>query len=282
MIPKTIHYCWFGGNSKPEVIERCIASWKEYCPDYEIIEWNERNFDVNCIPYTAAAYADKKWAFVSDYARLKVVYDNGGVYLDTDVLLHSRIDDLLQYDIWFAQEDVHWISTGLGFGAAAMHPLISAMMETYEASEFTHQLNGTMDMVALEKHLTDWHKSVHSQLVNNVYIVGMNDYGRYAKHLATFSWADAKKRKARQREIRDILNPSFGGRIRNFFRFIAWKVKCAIRAPEIVAYFDKRKNSISGKLYTFLAYDFLEYGPLHYLRLVFKKVANLIACRKIE
>ncbi len=78
MIPKVIHYCWFGGNPKPDIIQQCIESWMKYCPDYEIIEWNESNFDVNCIPYTAQAYADKKWAFVSDYARLAIVYNYGG------------------------------------------------------------------------------------------------------------------------------------------------------------------------------------------------------------
>ena len=82
-IPKVIHYCWFGGKEKPPLVKKCIESWHQYCPDYEIKEWNETNFDVDCIPYVAAAYADKKWAFVSDYARLYLVYEYGGVYLDT-------------------------------------------------------------------------------------------------------------------------------------------------------------------------------------------------------
>lgn len=78
MIPKTIHYCWFGRGPKLALIERCIASWQKYCPDYEIIEWNEDNYDVNCIPFTRDAYADKKWAYVSDYARLDIIYNQGG------------------------------------------------------------------------------------------------------------------------------------------------------------------------------------------------------------
>ena len=77
MIPKIIHYCWFGGNPKPELVLKCIESWKKHCPEYEIIEWNESNFDVNAIPYTRDAYVAKKWAFVSDYARLKVVLEGG-------------------------------------------------------------------------------------------------------------------------------------------------------------------------------------------------------------
>ncbi len=79
MIPKIIHYCWFGRNPKPDIVIKCIDSWKKHCPDYEIIEWNEDNFDVNMIPYTKEAYKNKKWAFVSDYARLWVINNRGGI-----------------------------------------------------------------------------------------------------------------------------------------------------------------------------------------------------------
>ncbi len=79
MIPKVIHYCWFGKNEKPDIIKKCIESWKKYCPDYKIKEWNETNFDVNCIPYVRKAYLDKKWSFVSDYARLYAIYTQGGI-----------------------------------------------------------------------------------------------------------------------------------------------------------------------------------------------------------
>ena len=102
MIPKTIHYCWFGRGKKSELILKCIDSWKKYCPEYEIIEWNEDNFDVDFCDYSHDALSRKKnGAFVSDIARLKVLYDNGGIYLDTDVELHSSLDNLLKYDAWF-------------------------------------------------------------------------------------------------------------------------------------------------------------------------------------
>ena len=88
MIPKTIHYCWFSCNPKPKLAEKCIKSWKKHCPDYEIIEWNEDNFDLSTAPlYVRQAYEAKKWAFVTDYVRLKLVYDYGGIYMDTDVEL---------------------------------------------------------------------------------------------------------------------------------------------------------------------------------------------------
>ena len=102
MIPKIIHYCWFGGGPKPKSVEKYIRSWKKYCSDYEIIEWNEDNFDISSSPlYVKQAYAAKKWAFVSDYARLKVVFEYGGIYFDTDVQVIKNIDTLLQYDAFF-------------------------------------------------------------------------------------------------------------------------------------------------------------------------------------
>ena len=104
MIPKIIHYCWFGGTPKPEIIDKCIASWKEHCPDWEIREWNESNYDVNAHPYTKEAYEAKKWAFVSDLARLEIVYNCGGVYMDTDVELLSTLGFTEECDAFFAFE----------------------------------------------------------------------------------------------------------------------------------------------------------------------------------
>ena len=85
MIPKIIHYCWFGGKPKPDCVVKCISTWRDKLPDYEIKEWNESNFNINCNEYVQKAHEMKKWAFVSDYARFYVLYNYGGVYLDTDV-----------------------------------------------------------------------------------------------------------------------------------------------------------------------------------------------------
>lgn len=87
MIPKKIHYIWFGGNPLPPLAERCIASWEKYMPGYEIVRWDESNFDTDCCDYVREAISVKKWAFASDYARFKILYEHGGVYLDTDVEL---------------------------------------------------------------------------------------------------------------------------------------------------------------------------------------------------
>lgn len=94
-IPKVLHYCWFGGKAKPELVKKCMETWKERLPDYNIEEWNEKNFDVEAFDFTRKAYKMKKWAFVADYCRLWVLYNNGGVYLDTDVEVIKNMDYLL-------------------------------------------------------------------------------------------------------------------------------------------------------------------------------------------
>lgn len=95
-IPKKIHYCWFGRNPLPKSAVKCIQSWKKYFPDYEIIQWNEDNYDVNKIKYIREAYKAKKYAFVSDYARFDILYHEGGVYFDTDVEVIKSFDDILE------------------------------------------------------------------------------------------------------------------------------------------------------------------------------------------
>mgnify|MGYP001780597132 FL=1 len=117
MIPKKIHYCWFGRGIKPELARKCIQSWEKYCPDYEIIEWNEDNFDINQYPYLRWCYENRKWAFLSDFARLLVVYQNGGIYFDTDVELIRTPDELLMCNAFYGFENDENIATGLGFGA---------------------------------------------------------------------------------------------------------------------------------------------------------------------
>lgn len=104
MIHKTIHYCWFGRNPIQPSVENCIASWKRYAPDYDIIQHNEDNFDFSSHPYMEEAYAAHKWAFVSDLARLLIIYEQGGIYLDTDVELIATLDAVLNNRFFFANE----------------------------------------------------------------------------------------------------------------------------------------------------------------------------------
>ena len=130
MIPKIIHYCWFGEKKLPNDVKKCIKSWKKMCPDYEIIQWNEKNFDINCCEFVEQAYKTKAWAFVSDYARLKIIYDNGGIYLDTDVELKRNLDSLLEEECYFGvQQEGKYIATGLGFGSVKNNNIIKEMLE---------------------------------------------------------------------------------------------------------------------------------------------------------
>lgn len=133
MIPKKIHYCWFGGNPLPKSAIKCINSWKKYCPDYEIIEWNEQNFDINSNAYTQKCYSDKKYAFLSDYARLLIIKQYGGIYLDTDVELIKSLDPLLENSAFFGFENDELIATGLGFGAEPKNILIDEMLKIYDS-----------------------------------------------------------------------------------------------------------------------------------------------------
>ncbi|MCL2410687.1 MAG: glycosyl transferase [Treponema sp.] len=136
MIPKIIHYCWFGGNPLPPFAIRCIESWKKYCPDYEIKQWNESNFDINYNVYVREAYEAKKWAFVSDIARLAAIYNHGGIYLDTDVEVIRPLDSLLTHDMFMGFEHTGEVNTGIGFGAVKEFPILQKMIDIYALESF--------------------------------------------------------------------------------------------------------------------------------------------------
>lgn len=136
MIPKKIHYCWFGGNPLPEDAQKCIASWKKYCPDYVIKEWNESNFDISCIPFVAQAYEAGKYAFVSDVARLMIVYNEGGLYFDTDVEIVKSFDSLLSNTAFMGFETDEYVASGLGFGAEKGVQIIKENIDAYRDKSF--------------------------------------------------------------------------------------------------------------------------------------------------
>lgn len=135
-IPKVIYYCWFGRGKMPKLAEKCIRSWKKYCPDYKIVCITEDNFDVNQNQYAKQAYEAGKWAFVSDYARLKVLYDEGGVYFDTDVELIKPIDELVKEGGYMGFDDNNLVSTGLGFACQKGNELVAALLRDYDDINF--------------------------------------------------------------------------------------------------------------------------------------------------
>lgn len=151
MIPKIIHYCWFGGKPLPELALRCIESWRKYLPDYEIRQWNEENFDVNMIPFTAEAYRQRKFAFVSDYARFWILYKCGGVYFDTDVEVIRPMDDIIERGCFigfevdpdgenspgmYAPRYSFGVNPGLGTGFSIKHPFLQKMIKLYSSLTF--------------------------------------------------------------------------------------------------------------------------------------------------
>lgn len=153
MIPKKIHYCWFGGNPLPELANRCIESWKKYCPDYEIIEWNENNFDINCCDYVREAYEAGKWAFVSDVARLYALVNYGGIYMDTDVEVICSLDSLLKYDAVSGFETEKRLQTGF-MACGKCNPLFTELLEDYNDACFIRQ-DGTYDITTNVTRMTD-------------------------------------------------------------------------------------------------------------------------------
>lgn len=155
MIPKVIHYCWFGRNPLPKSALKCIKSWRRHCSDYEIKEWNEDNFDVNSIPFTEQAYSRGKYAFVSDYARFLILHTHGGLYFDTDVEIIKPIDDIVACGPFMGiEKDAPGVNPGLGLAAEKGEPIYKEIIDHYATLSFVdsagNQIPGTV-----VKHTTD-------------------------------------------------------------------------------------------------------------------------------
>lgn len=178
MIPKVIHYCWFGGNPLPESAKKCIDSWKKYCPDFEIREWNESNYNVSTCTYIEEAYNAKKWAFVSDFARFDILNTYGGLYFDTDVELIRPIDDIWEKGPFMGMEiceigdDEVAVNPGLGMGTFAGHPLLNEMCARYRDMHFLNK-DGSYNLTTIVQHTTDLLKSYGFSAENNMQNAGM-------------------------------------------------------------------------------------------------------------
>lgn len=146
-IPKKIHYVWVGNKEKPKKIKKCLKTWDKYLKDYEIKEWNETNFDISSHPFVEAAYKAKKWAFVSDYIRAYAIYNEGGIYLDTDVLVVDTLDDLLKNKAFVGFENDTHPFTAV-FGAESNHPFIKQMLNYYDSVplNFNFENNNTLSV----------------------------------------------------------------------------------------------------------------------------------------
>lgn len=165
MIPKIIHACWFGGNPIPEKAQKYIETWKKYNPDYEIKIWNEQSFDITSNAYVYEAYQNRKFAFVTDYVRLKVLYDYGGIYMDTDVEVLKPLDDLLQYPAFSGFEGPNRISTGT-MGAEKNNKWIKLLLDYYDDKHFVLE-DGSLDLTTNVKTITDITVSNYPIVLNN-------------------------------------------------------------------------------------------------------------------
>lgn len=191
-IPKVIHYCWFGRGEKSDLIQKCMASWKKYCPDWEIIEWNEDNIDVNFCSYSSRAYQQKRWGYVPDPLRMKIIYEHGGVYLDTDVELVRSLDELCEYSAWFGYGPDTQVNTGSGFGAEKGHPLIKRIMEHYKGLDESSRFVVCTDQ---EEHIFKEHipgfygnKWLKKDQIFDGNSIILWDIWKYTNHHYTSSW----------------------------------------------------------------------------------------------
>lgn len=237
-IPKIIHYCWVGGKPKPQSVLYCIESWKRCCPDYEIREWNESNYDFTKNEYMRQAYEAKKWGFVPDYARLDIVYEYGGIYLDTDVEMLRSFDELLEQDGFMGFENTgdgeYFVNCGHGFGAVPHHEVIRTARDLYDTISFLNA-DGTPNLLASPHFTTQTLREFGLVQENrDQQLPGMTVYasdvlcpknfrtGKIKKtprtvsiHHFTASWVDEKIKEemAHQQKIRNAFGTTLGSKI---------------------------------------------------------------------
>ena len=148
VIPKKVHYCWFGNNSKSRLIKKCIASWEKYLPDWEIIEWNESNYDVYKNDYISKAYKEQKWAFVVDFARFDILNQYGGVFLDADVeLLKSIPEEFMYHEAFTGFETEKTVAPGLIFASKAGHPMLKEIIGVYNTKKYGEKVEGKIETI---------------------------------------------------------------------------------------------------------------------------------------
>lgn len=145
LIPKTIHYCWFGNKEIPDRLKKCIESWQKYCPDYKVIRWSEENYNIEQHEYTKKAYEHKKWALIPDVVRLEVLLEHGGIYLDTDVELIKPLDSLLNQKGFVGVEKWGIINVGGGCGVVRHHPMMLCLLEKRLGVTF-ERTDGSLNM----------------------------------------------------------------------------------------------------------------------------------------
>lgn len=256
MIPKVIHYCWFGGNPLTPLALKCIESWKKFCPDYEIREWNESNYDVNCCEYSKQAYKEKKWAFVSDVARYKILHDNGGLYFDVDVEIVRPINELLENSCFMGLERLSpalrnkegvpcWlVNPGLAIGCEKGHAVIAKLLDEYNDRTF-YKEDGSLNLETICTYTAEYLYK-HGMKSENTHqnILGVHLYPKeffnpmdsktgtvsltanaYSIHHYAASWTTntAQRNVKLFRFLNALLGKRIGGLVRCFYRKLKGK-----------------------------------------------------------
>ena len=266
MSPKKIHYCWFGKGPKPQIFESCLKSWKKFAPDYEIIEWNEENFDIARFPFAQQAYDCKKYAFVSDIARLSVLYDHGGVYLDTDVELLAPLERFENDECFFFFQNVLNIATGLGFGSEAGHPILQKLLDDYADRRFDTEhmadiICPRLTTTVFRQALPGFVANNQSQVIQGVCVYDTRVYDAHAIHHDQFSWMSDEHREA-MRYVRKK-RPNY-------------RIREALRSPKIFGWFDRLHLKRIKKIYLFIVYDLIEYGVVYWCYRAYQKIRKKI------
>ena len=258
MIPKVIHYCWFGCNPKSDIVKKCIASWHKYCPGWKIKEWNEHNYDITKSAFMEEAYRAKRYAFVSDYARLDIIFNCGGVYLDTDVELFASLDGWLNYEAFFVFETGRNINTGMGFAACMGSPAVEKMLNFYNGRHYIE--NGREKIYPCPKNNTEsfcdyckeFRRNGETQVIGNSKVISLPEYSKIAKHHFTGTWGDDKEPR-KSHGYHDTRGKRF------------------IRKPSHFIFVEKHFGKKAIDIYTFYCYDLQEYGVKHFLKRMSKR-----------
>lgn len=249
MIPKVIHYCWFGGNPLPEKDRKCIESWKKYCPDYEIREWNEKNYDISKNKYMLEAYKNKKWGFVPDYARFDIIFNEGGFYLDTDVELIKSLDELRDNEAYMGFECDCFVNGGIGFGAHPQNNMIKNIRDMYNNLSF-YKEDGELNLKPSPHYITEFleknglERNNKLQNINGLIIYPIEyfapkDYytgvinctnNTISIHHYNMSWVDPRQKKIHENEqkLTKVLGARFARVIMRFYSLpyrISQKIK---------------------------------------------------------
>ncbi|WP_434153865.1 glycosyltransferase family 32 protein [Pseudomonas sp. JZ134] len=243
MIPKKLHYCWFGRGKHSLEMKRCLASWRYHMPDYEQVCWSEENFDVTQHPFTAAAYASGRYAFVSDYVRMHVLGEHGGIYLDIDVEVKARFDSCLSYNLFIGLEDYRRFATSV-IGACAGHWLPQAMLHYYNLHSFDlNNLSALVNVNEVSRLLLEKGFSGEggSEQIGNerVFEIGVFASSRnqapkvrpIARHLYAGSWRAPKNKKSlaskAYRKLRKLPN-----QLEDFIFLNIYKIKIIMQKKE--------------------------------------------------